>query len=71
MTETGAPSLMTFVAKVVNSEMYGDVQNGQMVYYNFVRPHQTLEGKTPAEVAGIGVQGENKWMELLKRSLKK
>lgn len=40
------------------------------IYYNFIRPHQALKGKTPAEMAGIGVSGENKWMELLKRSLK-
>ena len=30
------------------------------IYYNFIRPHQGLEGKTPAEMAGIGINGENK-----------
>ncbi len=39
-----------------------------MIYYNFVRPHQALNGKTPAEVAGIGIIGENKWIGLIKRS---
>jgi putative transposase len=38
------------------------------IYYNFIRPHSSLKGKTPAEVAGIGVEGRNKWEELLKRS---
>lgn len=40
------------------------------IYYNFIRPHQALNGKTPAEMAGIGVEGENKWKELIKRSTK-
>lgn len=40
------------------------------IYYNFIRPHQALKGKTPAEAAGVGVNGENKWMELLKRSMR-
>ena len=40
---------------------------GMRLQYNFVKPHQALEGQTPAQRAGIGVQG-NKWMELLKRA---
>jgi len=40
------------------------------IYYNFIRPHQALDGMTPAEAAGVGVNGENKWMELLKRSVR-
>jgi transposase-like protein len=38
------------------------------IYYNFIRPHQGLKGKTPAEMAGVGIEGENRWMGLLKRS---
>jgi hypothetical protein len=40
------------------------------IYYNFIREHQALNGKTPAEVAGIGIEGENKWLEILKRCTK-
>lgn len=30
----------------------------------------SLEGKTPAEASGINVaEGQNRWLELLKRSL--
>jgi hypothetical protein len=30
-----------------------------------------LDGTTPAGSAGIGIDGENKWKELLKKSLQK
>jgi hypothetical protein len=39
------------------------------IYYNFIRPHQALDGRTPAEMAGIGIEGENKWDVLLKKSI--
>jgi putative transposase len=42
---------------------------GNRIYLNFVRPHQALGGKTPAEAAGIGVSGDNRWMELLNASI--
>ena len=41
------------------------------IYYNFIRGHQALGGKTPAEMAAIGVTGENKWEELLKLSVQR
>ncbi len=47
--------------------MKTQIAEGQRIHYNFVKPHQALAGQTPAEVAGIGVQG-NKWMELLRRA---
>jgi putative transposase len=39
------------------------------IYYNFIRPHQALDGKTPAEAAGVGIDGENGWRELIRRSV--
>jgi transposase-like protein len=45
------------------------IAEGQRIHYNFVKPHQALDGQTPAEAAGVGVKGENKWLELLKASL--
>lgn len=43
----------------------------QDIYYNYVRPHRALEGKTPAETAGIGIENKNKWLGLIKESLDK
>jgi transposase-like protein len=45
------------------------IPEGFRIHYNFVKPHMALDGQTPAQVAGIGVEGENKWMELLKKAL--
>jgi hypothetical protein len=42
------------------------VFEGNRIYYNFIRPHMGLNGKTPAEVAGIGISEENKRMGLIK-----
>ncbi len=42
---------------------------GQRIQYNFVKPHMALEGQTPAQVAGIGVKGRDKWAELLKGAI--
>ena len=42
---------------------------GNKIYLNFVRPHQGLEGRTPAEAAGIEIDGENRWMGLLSASI--
>jgi hypothetical protein len=36
---------------------------------NFIRPHMGLENQTPAQRAGIGIEGQNKWMELLKKAV--
>jgi len=41
-----------------------------MIYYNFIRPHIGLNGKTLAEEARIDLNfSSNKWLDLHKRSL--
>ena len=45
------------------------IAEGQRIHYNFVKPHQALEGQTPAQRANIPI--ENKWLSLLEQSLKK
>ncbi len=43
------------------------IAEGQRIYYNFVKPHQALDGKTPAEKVGIETKnGKNKWEKLMK-----
>jgi len=42
---------------------------GHRLYYNYVRPHEALDGKTPSEEAGITIEGDNKWLTLMKKSV--
>jgi hypothetical protein len=42
--------------------------DGFRIYYNFIRPHMALNGKTPAEACGIEVKGENKWVTLIQNA---
>ena len=41
---------------------------GYQIYHNYVRPHEALDGKTPAEACGIEVQGKNKWLTLIQNA---
>jgi hypothetical protein len=46
------------------------MMDGIRIYYNFLRPHTALNGKTPAEKAEIGLRlASNKWLSLIQRSL--
>ena len=53
-----------------NSEASAEIMTSAFRnYYNFIKPHSSIGGVTPAEKAGIGVKTEgNKWMALLKES---
>ena len=41
------------------------ILEGYTSYYNYVRPHMSLKGKTPAQVAGIEVKG---WRQLIENA---
>jgi transposase-like protein len=54
-----------------NDETAQEMMEANRIYYNYLRPHQTLKGKTPAEKAGIDLQlGQNRWESLIRRSAK-
>ncbi|MGZ7049913.1 MAG: hypothetical protein ACXVHO_07900 [Methanobacterium sp.] len=38
------------------------------IFHNYMRPHEGLKGKTPAEACGIKVEGENKWVTLIQNA---
>jgi len=40
------------------------------IYHNFMRPHEGLNGDTPAERAGIRIEGENKWVTIIQNAKK-
>lgn len=51
-----------------NDETAQKMMDANRIYYNFLRPHQALNGKTPAEKAGIDLQLEgNKWEGIIKK----
>jgi transposase-like protein len=48
--------------------MDSPVLSGYQIYHNYIRPHEALKGKTPAERAGIEIKGADKWMTLIQNA---
>jgi transposase-like protein len=44
------------------------ILTGIQIFHNYIRPHMALEGKTPADKAGIEVKGKNKWLTLIQNA---
>jgi transposase-like protein len=44
---------------------------GYQIFHNYIRPHMALGNRTPAEVAGIRLGGENKWLTLIQNASRK
>jgi hypothetical protein len=42
--------------------------SGIQIYHNYIRPHQGLNGKTPADACGIEIKGDNKWKTLIQNA---
>jgi hypothetical protein len=56
--------------KVMRSLKKSDtpILTGAQIFHNYIRPHEALKGRTPAEVAGIEIQGDNKWLTLIQNA---
>jgi putative transposase len=46
------------------------ILTGYQLFYNYIRPHMAFKGKTPAEVSGIEIGGENKWKTIIENASK-
>jgi transposase-like protein len=46
------------------------MMDGLRVYYNFIRPHMALDGKTPAQQARIDVDSNQNRLSLIKKASK-
>lgn len=44
------------------------ILTGYQIYHNYMRPHEGLDGKTPAEACGIQVEGIDKWRTLIENA---
>ena len=45
---------------------------GMQVYYNYIRPHQGIEGLTPAQMAQIPINlSGNRWMTMIEPAVEK
>jgi hypothetical protein len=44
------------------------ILTGYQLFHNYMRPHSALDGKTPAEMCGIQIEGENKWKTIIENA---
>jgi len=44
------------------------ILTGYQIYYNYIREHQGLQGKTPTKRCGIKIEGNDKWLTLIQNS---
>jgi len=44
------------------------ILKGYQLFHNYIREHESLEGRTPAEACGVSVQGKNKWLTLIQNA---
>jgi len=44
------------------------ILTGYQIFHNYVRPHEGLNGRTPAQACGIEVRGKNKWLTLIQNA---
>lgn len=44
------------------------ILQGMQIFHNYMRPHEALKGKTPADACGIEIIGENKWLTVIQNA---
>jgi transposase-like protein len=44
------------------------ILSGYQIFHNYIRPHESLDGKTPSEACGIKIEGKNKWKTLIQNA---
>jgi len=44
------------------------ILTGYQIFHSYIRGHEGLDGKTPAEACGITVKGKNKWLTLIQNA---
>jgi len=56
--------------KVMRSLKKSDspILTGYQLFHNYVRPHMALDGRTPAERAGIIVKGSDRWFTIIQNA---
>jgi len=47
------------------------ILTGYQIFHNYLRPHMGLDGKTPSEMCGIKIEGDNKWITLIQNASRK
>ena len=46
------------------------ILTGYQIFHNYIRPHESLDEKTPSEACGIAIQGNNKWLTPIQNASK-
>lgn len=52
------------------SETYQLILEGFILYYNYLRPHESLKGRTPAQVAKIDFPYRS-WLDIIRSEIPK
>ncbi len=47
------------------------ILKGMQIHHNYIRPHQGLDGDTPADRSGIKIMGDNKWKTIIQNASSK
>jgi len=47
------------------------ILTGYQLFHNYIRGHEGLDGKTPAEACGIEIKGKNKWKTQFRTQVKR